>query len=60
MTLGIDLGHIRTLLAYGAAVHGLPYSQKDWKMLQRYTHIRPQDLHALGARRRAARQVNSL
>lgn len=28
---------------------------KDWKMLQRYTHIRPEDLHAIGARRRAAR-----
>jgi len=26
MTLSIDLGYIRTLLAYGAAVHGLPYS----------------------------------
>ncbi len=26
MTLGSDLGYIRTLLAYGAAVHGLPYS----------------------------------
>jgi hypothetical protein len=26
MTLGIDLGYIRTLLANGAAVHGLPYS----------------------------------
>ena len=26
MTLAIDLGYIRTLLAYGAAVHGLPYS----------------------------------
>jgi len=26
MTLSIDLGYIQTLLAYGAAVHGLPYS----------------------------------
>jgi len=33
---------------------------KDWKMLQRYTHIRPQDLHAIGARRRAAREGSSL
>lgn len=26
MTLGIDLGYIRTLLAHGASVHGLPCS----------------------------------
>lgn len=30
---------------------------KDWKMLKRYTHINPQDLHAIGARRRAAREA---
>lgn len=30
---------------------------KDWKMLQRYTHIKPEDLHAIGARRRAAREA---
>ncbi|ATC32102.1 site-specific integrase [Caulobacter vibrioides] len=30
---------------------------KDWKMLQRYTHIRPEDLHAIGARRRALREA---
>jgi integrase len=33
---------------------------KDWKMLQRYTHIRPEDLHAIGARRRRARLEQTL
>jgi integrase len=33
---------------------------KDWKMLQRYTHIRPEDLHAIGARRRAMREAAAL
>ncbi len=28
VTLGIDLGYVRTLLAHGAAVHGLPFSSE--------------------------------
>ncbi|ATQ43670.1 site-specific integrase [Caulobacter mirabilis] len=58
-----DLRHEATSRLFEAEYEipevSLVTGHKDWKMLQRYTHIRPQDLHAIGARRRAARELSS-
>jgi integrase len=57
-----DLRHDATSRLFEAEYEipevSLVTGHKDWKMLQRYTHIRPQDLHAIGARRRAARELS--
>lgn len=58
-----DLRHEATSRLFEAEYEipevSLVTGHKDWKMLRRYTHIRPQDLHAIGARRRAAREAGS-
>ncbi|MDP3854897.1 tyrosine-type recombinase/integrase [Phenylobacterium sp.] len=57
-----DLRHEATSRLFEAEYEipevSLVTGHRDWKMLQRYTHIRPEDLHAIGARRRAAREPN--
>jgi len=58
-----DLRHDATSRLFEAEYEipevSLVTGHKDWKMLQRYTHIGPHDLHAIGARRRALRERSS-
>ncbi len=60
MTLGVDLGYIRTLLAHGAAVHGLPYSSEPVDLAGTRCVCRASSARAkseIDARRQATREA---